>query len=106
MIANDQESKCLAIVDFFKNHTLTKVIRFLLSWFFHLSLLVESEQIVAEDDPVVEEVVIGGTMRSVIRLRRIFEQDARVQPGPVLLPNPSQFQFLLFRHAHQGVAGG
>ena len=54
------------------------------------------EQIVAEDEAVIEEVVVRDALLSVIRLVRVFEQDARLQPGPVLLPNPRQFQFLLF----------
>ena len=66
----------------------------------------EGEQIVAKDEPVIEAVVVRDALLGVIRLLRVFEQDARLQPGPVLLPNPSQFQFLLFRHAHEVVAGG
>ena len=58
----------------------------------------ESEQIVAVDEPVIKNVAIADAMRRVIRLRRIFEQDARFQLRPVLLPDPGQFQLLLSRH--------
>jgi hypothetical protein len=66
----------------------------------------EGEQIVAEDEAVVEAVVVRDAMLGVIRLLRVFEQDARLQPRPVLLSNPSQLQFLLFGHGDQVVAGG
>ena len=37
-------------------------------------------------------------MHCVIRLLQVFEHDTRLQPGPVLLPNPCQFQFLFLVH--------
>ena len=58
----------------------------------------EGQQIVAEDETVVEQVVIRDAMRGVIRLLRVFEQDARFQPRPVLLPDPGQFEFGFDRH--------
>ena len=58
----------------------------------------EGEEIVAEDEAVIEEVVIRDAVLGVIRLLRVFEQDAWLQPWPVLLPNPGQFEFLLLRH--------
>jgi len=52
----------------------------------------ECQQVVAEDEPIIEEIVIGDTMRRVARLLRVFEQDAWLQPRPVLLADPGQFQ--------------
>src|ERR1035441_7974422 len=58
----------------------------------------EGEEIVAEDEAVIEEVVVRDAMPGVIRFLRVFEEDARLQPGPVFLPNPSEFEFLFLRH--------
>jgi hypothetical protein len=66
----------------------------------------EGEQIVAEDEAVIEVVVVRDPLLGVIRILRVFEQDARLQPGPVLFPNPSQFQFWFARHAHVVADGG
>src|SRR5450759_934807 len=60
----------------------------------------EGEQIVAEDEPVIKDVVVRDASWSVIRPLRILEQNARLEPGPVLLPNPCQFQFLFLRYCH------
>jgi len=46
----------------------------------------ESEQIVAVDEPVIKNIPVRDAMRGVIRLGRVFEQDARLQLWPVLLP--------------------
>ena len=54
------------------------------------------EQVVAEDQPVVEDVVLRHALLRVIALLRVLQQDARLQLRPVLLANPRQFQFLLF----------
>ena len=59
----------------------------------------EGEQIVAKDQPVIEAILAGHPVRRVIRLHRVFQQNARLQPGPVLLPNPRQFKALLLGHA-------
>ncbi len=48
----------------------------------------ESQQIVSEDKTVVENVVVCHSVRSVVRLFRVFKKDARLQPWLVLLPNP------------------
>ena len=59
----------------------------------------KGQQIVAEDKAVVEDIVVCDAMRSVVGLFGIFKKDARLQPWPVPLPNPSQFKFLLlFTH--------
>jgi hypothetical protein len=53
----------------------------------------EGEKVIAEDETVIEEVVISHTVRGVMGFLRIFEQDTRLKPGPVLLPDPSEFEF-------------
>src|SRR5665213_1646100 len=59
----------------------------------------EREQVVAKDEPVVEDVLVADTLLGVVALLRVFKQDARLQPRPVLLANPCQFQFLLILHS-------
>ena len=62
----------------------------------------EREQVVAKDEPIVEDVLVADAPPGVIApaqwLRRVFEQNPRLQPRPVLLANPRQFQLLLFCH--------
>ncbi len=53
----------------------------------------ECKKVVAEDETVIEQVVVGYTVRRVIGLLRVFEQDTRLKPGPVLLPDPGEFKF-------------
>ena len=61
----------------------------------------EREQIVAKDEPVIEPVIVRDAVLGVIGFLRVFEQDARLQPGPVFLPDPRQFKFLFFgTHGH------
>jgi hypothetical protein len=55
----------------------------------------ERKEVVAENEAAIEKVVIGYALHRVIGLLRILKQDARLQPGPALLPNPRQFQLLL-----------
>ena len=35
-----------------------------------------------------------------MRIVRKFNTNVRLQPGPVLLPNPREFEFLFIRHGH------
>jgi len=53
----------------------------------------EREEIVAEDKPVIEKVVIGQPMFRVLRPLLVIHQDARLQPRPVLLADPGEFEF-------------
>ena len=55
----------------------------------------ESEQVVAEDEPVVESR--AGRGGAVIAECRVFEQDARFQLRPDVLPDSRQFKLCL-RH--------
>ena len=50
----------------------------------------ERKQIVAKDEFVIEQIAVGDAMRRVIGLFRVLQQNARLQFGPVLLPNPCQ----------------
>lgn len=56
----------------------------------------EGEKVVTEDEAVVEEVMVSHPVLRVIRLLCIFEQNARLQPRPILLPDPRQLQFLFY----------
>lgn len=53
----------------------------------------QGQQVVAENQAVVELVVLAHPLRSVIRLLRILQQNPRLQFRPVLFPDPGQFQF-------------
>src|SRR5262245_50973719 len=58
----------------------------------------KGKKVVAEDEAVIEQVAVSHAVRRVIGLLWILEQDARLQPGPVLFPDPSKFKFWLFYH--------
>ena len=44
-------------------------------------------------DTLIEEVRANYTLRRVVNLLRVFEQDTRLQAGPVLLADPGEFEF-------------
>ena len=46
----------------------------------------EREEVVAEDKAVIEQVVIGHPMRSMVRLLQVFQQDSRLNPGRFSFP--------------------
>lgn len=51
------------------------------------------------NEAVVEEVPVRDPVRRVIRLLRLLQQNPWLQLRPVLLPDPSEFEFLFFcRH--------
>src|SRR5574337_1261759 len=58
----------------------------------------QREQVVAEDEPAIEQIVIGDPVRGVIRFLRVLQQNARLQPRPVPLPDPREFEFWLLCH--------
>lgn len=58
----------------------------------------QRQQVIAENQPVVELVGAGDTVFRVIALRWVFQQDARLQLGPVLLADPGEFEFLFLCH--------
>jgi hypothetical protein len=53
----------------------------------------EGQQVVTEYKHVIENIVIGDAVGRVVRPLRVFEQNARLKPGPVLLPDPGEFKF-------------
>jgi len=53
------------------------------------------EQVVPEDQPVVEDVVLRHAMLRVIGLLRVFQQNPRLQLGPILLADPGEIEFLM-----------
>ena len=52
----------------------------------------EGQQVVAEDEPVIEDVVIADPALGVVAPSRVLLQHARLQPRPVLLSDPRQLQ--------------
>ena len=58
----------------------------------------QCKQVVAVDQPVIENVLICHTVFGVIGFLRIFQQYARFKPWPVFLADPGEFQFLLAVH--------
>ena len=64
------------------------------------------EQIVPEDQLVVEEITRSDTMRSMIRLLRIFDENPRFELRPVLLPDRGEVKFLFVGHAGIGFNHG
>jgi hypothetical protein len=69
----------------------------------------EGEEVVPVDEAVVEEVPFRDPVRRMMRLVRLLQQDARLQPRPVLLANPGEFEFCFFGHQrgfnHRGQRG-
>jgi hypothetical protein len=63
----------------------------------------EGEEVVPVDEAVVEEVPVRDTVRRMKRLVRLLQQDARLQPRPVLLADPGEFEFGFFGHAWKGL---
>src|ERR1700733_12031998 len=63
------------------------------------------QQIVAKDQSVVEDIMIGNSLRGMIRLRWIFKKNPRLQAWPCFLPDPIEFKSMLyFRHCFRLVA--
>ncbi len=58
----------------------------------------QCQQVIAKDQPVVENVLVRHPMFRMIGLFRVFQQNARLQLGPVFFPDPGEFQFLVFAH--------
>ncbi len=52
----------------------------------------QRQQVVPEDQPVVEEVVVGHAVGGVVGARRVLPQDARLQARALLLAGPGQFE--------------
>jgi hypothetical protein len=48
----------------------------------------QGQEVVAEDQPVVEEVVVGDPVSRVVGARRLFQEDPGLQARPVLLADP------------------
>lgn len=58
----------------------------------------QRQQVVAENQPVVEDIFLGDAMLGVIRLLWVFEQDSRLQLEPLFLADPREFKFLFVTH--------
>ncbi len=48
----------------------------------------KGQQVIPKDKPVVENVLVRHPVRRMIRLLRILQQNPRLQPRPILLPDP------------------
>jgi hypothetical protein len=57
----------------------------------------ESEEVVAVDKLIVEEVVFGNAVGGVVALLGVVEEDARFEAGADILADPGEFEVLL-RH--------
>ncbi len=44
----------------------------------------QRQQVIAEDQPVVEQIIAGHAMRGAVRLSGVFQQDARFQARALL----------------------
>ncbi len=58
----------------------------------------QREQVVTKDQSIVKDVLVRHPVFGVVRLFRVFEQNARLQLGPLFLADPGEFEFLF---AHQ-----
>ena len=56
----------------------------------------EAKQIVPPDEHVVENILLRDPVRRMMRVLRHLQQNTRLQPRPVLLANPGEFEFLFF----------
>jgi hypothetical protein len=54
---------------------------------------VEGEKVVPVNEAVVEEVSVRDPVRRMIRLVSLLQQDAPLQPRPVLPANPGEFEY-------------
>jgi hypothetical protein len=48
----------------------------------------QCQEVIAKDESVIENIVVGDTMRGVIRLFWFFQQDTWFQLRPIFLANP------------------
>ena len=59
----------------------------------------QREQVVPLNEHVVEPVAVAHPLGRVVRQRRIFHENPRFQPRPLVLANPCKLQLLLARHS-------
>lgn len=52
----------------------------------------EGKQVIAKNEPVVEQIVVGNAVWRMVGLLRILQQNPRLQLRPILLPNPREFK--------------
>ena len=58
----------------------------------------QRQQVISVDQPVVEDVIIRHPVFGVVGFLRIFQQNPRLQPRPVVLADPGELQFLPLAH--------
>ena len=59
----------------------------------------QRQQVIAKDQPVIEDVALRHPILRVIAPQRVFQQNARLQLSPRILAYPGEFEFLFFAHA-------
>src|SRR3990167_7030330 len=64
----------------------------------------EGQQVVAEDQPVVEEVAVRDAVGRVVGAGGVLQEDAGLETGAVLLADPGQLEPRL--HVITGTGGG
>ncbi len=57
----------------------------------------QRQQVIPKDQLVVEDVTVSDPLSSMVRLLGIPKKDARLQPRPVLLPDPRKFKLLMLQ---------
>src|SRR5713101_2326360 len=53
----------------------------------------ECQQVVPVDQYIVENIILTHPMRRMVRLLWVFDENPRLQPWPVVFPNPGEFEF-------------
>ncbi len=52
----------------------------------------KGKEVIAKNQPIVEEVVLASPVGGMIRLGRVLDQNTRLQLRPILLADPGQFK--------------
>jgi len=60
----------------------------------------QRQHVVTKDQAIVEDIILGHALRSVMRLVRVFQQDAWFQPRALVFADPGEFKF---RFGHRTV---
>src|SRR6266853_5105899 len=53
----------------------------------------QRQQVIPVDQYVVENVMLTHPVRRMVRLPWVFDENPRLQPWPVVFPNPGEFEF-------------
>jgi hypothetical protein len=53
----------------------------------------QREEVVAKNEPIIKQVAVRHAVLGVMGLGVVGNEDTRLQPRPVLFPDPSEFEF-------------